>query len=122
MTKDSVLNRITYIEDEKANAATPIMYIAMVIITLGIVVGAILLIIGIVFSSNYDEFAYIPIITGIAYFLGNLIIYFILKGFAAIITNTHKTSEYARLQAEILADNTYKDIYDDEYENSLPTL
>ena len=122
MTKDYILKRIVNISNEKAAEATPIMYVAMAIITLGIVVGAILLVIGIVASSNDEDFAYIPIVAGVLYFLGNLVICFVLEGLAAIITNTHKMSEYARLQAEIIMENMFNKTNVNTEDDSLPTL
>ena len=122
MTKDNILNRIVNISNEKADEATPITAIAMFVLILGIAVGVILLVIGIGAVTNKEDFAYIPIVVGILYFFGNLIVCFALEGLAAIITNTHKASEYARLQAEIITENIFNKTNVNTEDDSLPTL
>ena len=111
MTKEEIKTKITAVSDSKVKEANSLSDLAILILILGCVGGAIM-----IFA---DLFAYgYLFITGIVYIFFNWIIYVALNGVSAIIANTYKTMEYTKLRVEILAEGTTEETYDD----SLPTL
>ena len=105
MTKEEIKTRIEDISKRRGKDANSLLGASMAFLLLHIFAGVIS-----IFTGMF--------ILGIACFFLGGIIYFLWNGFAAIIANTHKTAEYAKLRLEILAEGTTEETYD----NSLPTL
>ena len=119
LTKKEVEEKLSQIKTNIPNSAKKLSDISEFIFALGIIIGVLCCIAGV---YTFFQGGFFAIIIGAVIFLTYWIISLVFNGFSELIKNTYKSSEYDKLQVEMLTENIFKEVSENTEDDSLPTL